>query len=136
VLSTHDLLQNLGLDAGEQAAVYRDAAPRSRYGGEEYRRRQVELRQLLGRPDTAARPSQSGALAELLAARRSALAPPAALLGSLERDGRLHRTRSQCCGSYIHLHANRLLGTDPQHEQLVMQLLRRTSEGLRRAPAG
>lgn len=135
VLSTHDLLQNLGLDAGEQAAVYRDAAPRSRYGGEEYRRRQVGLRQLLGRPDTAARPSQSGALAELLAARRSALAPPAALLRSLERDGLLHRTRPQCCGSYIHLHANRLLGTEPQHEQLVMQLLRRTGEGLRRAPA-
>jgi hypothetical protein len=32
------------------------------------------------------------------------------------------------------MHANRLLGTDPLHEQLVLQLLRRTRDGLSRAP--
>jgi lantibiotic biosynthesis protein len=134
VLSIDDLLQSLGLDAELRAQVYRDAAPPARHDGEEYRRRKAELRQLLGRAEPVAQSPGDDALAELLRARRSALGPAAALLGSLERDGRLDRSRGQLCRSYIHLHANRLLGTDLQHERLVLQLLRRTREGLNRAP--
>lgn len=70
----------------------------------------------------------------MLAARRAALAPTAALLGSLERDNLLQRPLAQLHRSFVHLHANRLLGTDPLPEQLALQLLRRTREGLRRAP--
>jgi thiopeptide-type bacteriocin biosynthesis protein len=133
-LSIDDLLESLGLAAGERARLYREAALPGRHAGEEYRHRKDQLRQLLGRPGTVARTPGGVALAELLAARRSALGPPATLLGSLERDGRIHRPRAQLCRSYIHLHTNRLLGTDLQHEQLVVQLLTRTREGLRRAP--
>jgi lantibiotic biosynthesis protein len=133
-LSIDDLLESLDLTAGERARVYREAAPPARHAGEEYRRRKDQLRQLLGRPEAVAQSPGGVALTELLAVRRSALAPPATLLGSLERDGLLHRPRMRLCRSYLHLHANRLLGADLQHEQLVVQLLARTREGLRRAP--
>ena len=73
-------------------------------------------------------------LTELLAARRAALAPLAALLSSLERDNRLYHPRAQLWRSHVHLHANRLLGTDPRREQRTLQLLRRTRAGLSRAP--
>jgi thiopeptide-type bacteriocin biosynthesis protein len=134
VVSVDDLLQSLGLDAEQRAQVYRDAAAGSQRGGEDYRHRKVELRQLLGRPGALADAPGGDALAELLAVRRSALAPVVALLGSLERDGALHRPRARLCRSYLHLHANRLLGADLEQEQRVVELLRRTQEGLRRAP--
>jgi thiopeptide-type bacteriocin biosynthesis protein len=117
VLSIDDLLESLGLDVEARTALYRDTAP-SPAGGDEYRRRQRELRPLLGRPSALAP----------LAARRAALAPAAALLDSLERP------RTQLCRTYVHLHVNRLLGTDPADEQLALELLRRTREGLLRAP--
>jgi thiopeptide-type bacteriocin biosynthesis protein len=134
VLSVDDLLAGLGLDAEERARVYRDAAPPSRRDGKEYRRRKGELRRLLGRPEALAQAPGGGALSGLLAARRVALPPTAALLGSLEQDQVMRRPRAQLCCSYLHMHLNRLFGTDPPHEQLVLQLLRRTREGLRRAP--
>lgn len=125
MLALDDLPQGLGLEAEERAAVYRDAALQSRYGGEEYRHRQFEPRQFPGRPSTAARPPENDTLAEPLAERRSAPCPACDAPRSLEHDGLRHRTCSQCCRSYIHPHANRLLGTYLQHEQLVMQLFRR-----------
>jgi thiopeptide-type bacteriocin biosynthesis protein len=120
----------LGLDAEERARVYRDAAPPSRRDGEEYRRRKGRAASA-PRPPRGARPRRpgSGALSGLLAARRVALAPTAALLGSLEQDQVMRRPRTQPCCSYLHMHLNRLFGTDPPHEQLVLQLLRRTRRG-------
>ena len=67
-------------------SVSRPAHARWCPGGEECRR-QVEPRQGLGRPETTVRSHESYALAELLAAHRLALAPPATLLRSLEPDG-------------------------------------------------
>ncbi|MEA2126111.1 MAG: lantibiotic biosynthesis protein [Solirubrobacteraceae bacterium] len=119
-LSIDDLLDALGLDADERLALYRDAAPLSRKDGDDYRRRRRDLRALLGRPHA------DSPLAAALAARRAALIPAGAQLGSLDR------TRAQLCRSYIHLHANRLGPSVP--EQRVLQLLRRTREGLSRAP--
>ena len=133
-VSVDDLLQSLGLDAEQRAQVYRHPEAGSRQDGEEYRRRKGELRQLLGRRGALADTPGGDALAELLAVRRSALAPTAALLASLERDGALQRPRARLCRSYLHLHANRLLGVDLEQEQRVVELLRRTQEGLRRAP--
>jgi class I lanthipeptide synthase len=134
VLSIDDLLEGVGLGSEERAAVYRDAAELSPHGGAEYRRRQRALRELLGRPGTLTESPEGNVLAGLLAARRAALTPTAALLGSLERDNLLQRPLAQLHRSFVHLHANRLLGTDPLPEQVALQLLRRTREGLRRAP--
>ncbi|MGH8905648.1 MAG: lantibiotic dehydratase [Egibacteraceae bacterium] len=135
VLSIDDLLAGVGLDAEQRTDVYRDAAARSGHDGGEYRRRQRELRQLLGRPETLAESPEGEALAGLLAARRVALASAAALLSALELKDRLHHPRAQLCHGYVHLHVNRLLGSDPPQERLALRLLRRTREGLSRAPA-
>jgi thiopeptide-type bacteriocin biosynthesis protein len=134
VLSIDDLLDSIGLDAGERVQVYLDAASRSRHGGVEYRTRQRELRRLLSRPGAVAQSPEGTKLARPLATRRAALDPTAAILDSLEGGGLLHRPRAQICRSYIHMHANRLLGRNPLHEQLALELLRRTYEGLIRAP--
>jgi len=136
MLSIDELLDEIGLNAEERTDVYRRAASPSRHDGEQYRRRQRELRRLLGCPGAVAESPGGEVLAALLAARRAALASAAALLKSLEHDDLLHRPLAQLCRSYIHLHVNRLLGTNPADEQLVLQLLRRTREGLRRAPVG
>ena len=136
ILSIDDLLDEIGLNAEQRTDVYRQAASPSRHDGEQYRRRQRELRWLLGFPGAVAESPGGEALAALLAARRAALEPAAALLTSLEHDNLLHRPLADLCRSYIHLHVNRLLGTDPADEQLALQLLRRTHEGLRRAPVG
>ena len=74
------------------------------------------------------------ALAALLDGRRRALTPTAELLRALAGSNRLQHPRGVLCRSYLHLHANRLLGTNPSHEQLALELLRRTHEGLIRAP--
>ncbi|MGH4007327.1 MAG: lantibiotic dehydratase [Pseudonocardiaceae bacterium] len=134
VLSIDDLLAAVGLDAGQRTDVYRDATALSHDDGEKYRGRQRELRQLLGRPGVLTGSPTGQAFASILATRRSALAPAATLLNALERDGRLHHPCARLCRSYIHLHANRLLGSDPPLEGLALRLLRRTREGLRRAP--
>jgi thiopeptide-type bacteriocin biosynthesis protein len=73
-------------------------------------------------------------LTGLLAQRRAMLASAAVILDSIERDGLLGRPRGQLSRSYVHMHVNRLLGPDRLHEQIVLQLLRRTREGLIRAP--
>jgi thiopeptide-type bacteriocin biosynthesis protein len=125
-LSIDDLLDALGLSAEERLAVYAAAAPLSKPGGAEYRLRRGDLRRLLGgrRPDDA--------VTRALAARRAALAPVAPALRSLEREGRLGRPLPDVCRAFVHLHANRLgVGAG---EHVVLELLRRTREGLLRAP--
>jgi lantibiotic biosynthesis protein len=133
VLSIDALLDSLGLDTGARVEVHRSAAP-SLTGGRAYRARQRELRALLGQPLALAGPPGDDTLGALLAARRAALAPAAALLGSLERAGLLDRPLAQLCQSYIHLHVNRLLAPSGPNERLAVELLRRTREGLERSP--
>jgi lantibiotic biosynthesis protein len=134
VVSMDHLARDLGLSTEERALVYQEAAAPSPDGGQEYRRRKRELRPLLGQPGALAETPQGTALATLLAERRDALAPTAERLSTLEADGHLWHPRTVLCRSYLHLHANRLLGTNPSHEQIAHELLRRTHEGLTRAP--
>jgi thiopeptide-type bacteriocin biosynthesis protein len=134
VVSMDHLARDIGMSTEERTLVYREAATPSPDGGQEYRRRKHELRALLGQPGALARTPQGAALATLLAERRDALAPTAERLRALQADGRLWHPRTVLCRSYLHLHANRLLGTNPPHEQLAHELLRRTHEGLTRAP--
>ena len=133
-VSMDDLLCGIGMSAAERALVFRETAPLSREGGQEYRHRQGELRPLLGQPGALAQTPEGKALAALLDGRRRALTPTAELLRALARSNRLQHPRGVLCRSYLHLHANRLLGTNPSHEQLALELLRRTHEGLIRAP--
>ena len=134
VVSMDDLLCGVGLSAAERALVFRDAAPLTREGGQEYRYRKGELRPLLSQPGALAQTPEGNALAALLDRRRRGLMPIAKLLRALEGGNRLQHPRTVLCRSYLHLHANRLLGTNQSHERLALELLRRTHEGLIRAP--
>ncbi|MEU8398988.1 lantibiotic dehydratase [Nonomuraea sp. NPDC048892] len=119
-LSVDDLLDGLGLDAERRRRFYRDIVTPSPQGGLEYRERSRELRRLLGDPGTT---PDDRALASLLAARRLALPSD--------------RPAPEVCRSHVHLHCNRLLGTGHELEHRVLELLRRTREGLsRRSPVG
>ena len=124
VVSVDDLLTALGVNAEARAELYRESTVLRPDDGEAYRRRKNDLREILGRPSVLA--DQHAPLAALLGARRAALAPIAAELSSLERDNRLYRSRAQILRAHVHMHANRLLGTDARNEQLTLRLLRRT----------
>jgi class I lanthipeptide synthase len=127
-LSIDDLLDALGLSSGERLELYAGAVGLSKHDGAEYRVRQRDLRRLLG----GGAPPDDAALAQALATRRARLEPVATALAALEHEGRLQRPLADICRALVHLHANRL-GLGGQ-EQLVLQLLRRTREGLARAP--
>jgi thiopeptide-type bacteriocin biosynthesis protein len=129
--SVDSLLDELGLDAAVRTALYRDGVSNRRASAEEYRHRQQTLRRLLGEAfDRQDEPE----LARILRARRAALGGPAADLRGLARAGRLAAPIDVICRSIVHLHCNRLLGSEPPSEQLVLGLLLRTREGLERAP--
>lgn len=131
VISIDDLLARLGLPAEERATFSYGGPSVSRFGGAEYRKRKSALRRALG----GTRPFGDGAeVSRLLSARGSALVPAVDLVTSLRRSGGLCRSGEELCQSYVHLHVNRLLGTDAPSEALALELLRRTRAGLARAP--
>ena len=134
VLSVDDLLAGLGISEQERLAWYRDRVSLSPADGQDFRGRQRELRTLLGRADALAQASCHEALAQILNARRQALAPMAARLDALARQSELSQPKASLWRSYVHLHCNRLLGTDSSLEERALQLLRRTREGLSRMP--
>ncbi len=63
----------------------------------------------------------------------AALAPVAERLRSLEEQGQLSQTTDVLLSSYIHMHFNRLFGSDHSAERKVLGLLLRTREGLERS---
>ncbi|MBI0298055.1 lantibiotic dehydratase [Streptomyces sp. PRKS01-29] len=129
VVTVDDLLDALGMSVEQRVAHYRSTASASRSGGAVYRERKHGLRRALGSPQTP-----DPILAPLLAARRAALASAADLLTALRHTGRLHRPYGDLCRAYAHMHLNRLLGAGPAEEHTVLDLLRRTREGLARSP--
>ncbi|MGR4877866.1 lantibiotic dehydratase [Streptomyces sp. LARHCF249] len=132
VISIDDLLAHLGLSAEQRASFSYGSPSVSRLGGAEYRKRKNALRQALG---GGARPfDDGGEVSRLLSTRGSALVPAVDLVTSLRLNGELCRSGEELCQSYVHLHANRLLGTDAPGETLALELLRRTRAGLARAP--
>ncbi|MFD7079067.1 lantibiotic dehydratase [Streptomyces sp. NPDC059918] len=129
VVSIDDLLACLSLSPEERASFSYGGPSSSPQGGSEYRNRQRALRQALG----GALPVD-GEVSRLLTARRPALESAAARFTALHRDGSLWRSRQALCHSFVHMHANRLLGTDPSEEAAALELLRRTRAGLVKAP--
>jgi len=127
VLSADDLLASLGLAPEDRLSVYRSMVSVSRGGGAEYRRRQRDLRRLLQPPSGASAPAPADLI---LARRRRSLDPVARTLTDLERDGSLQKSVRELGPSFVHMHLNRLLGTDRAAENLVVELLRRTRESL------
>jgi len=134
VLSTDDLLRGLGLTETERLACYHKWAQPTPETGREHRSRKTTLRRLLGDPGQLAQEPGGQDLARLFAQRRAALAPTARGLDALAEHAELGYPKTTLCRSYVHLHHNRLVGADMNHEELVLELLRRTRTGLDRSP--
>ena len=131
VLTTDDLLDALGLDPLHRLEWYGGRVADRRPSGPEHRRRKATLRPLLSDPHRLA-PVQGGReVLDHLAERRAALGPVARRLAALAGGA---PALPELAASFAHLHCNRLLGTDPAAERLVLGLLLRTRESLERAP--
>jgi lantibiotic biosynthesis protein len=134
VLTTDDLLGGLGLDPRRRLEWYGGRVADRRASGPEHRRRKAALRPLVADPRQLASVPGGRAVLDHLAERRAALAPVARRLAQLTADQEHDPLLHDLAASFVHLHCNRLLGTDPAAERLVLGLLLRTRESLDRAP--
>jgi lantibiotic biosynthesis protein len=135
VLTTDDLLEALGLDPLRRLAWCAPRVADRRASGPEHRRRKATLRPLLADPRRLASVPGGRELLGRLAERRAALVPVARRLAELTATAaRPQPTLHDLAASFVHLHCNRLLGTDPASERLVLGLLLRARESLDRAP--
>lgn len=123
LLTIDDLLTGLGLSEAERLRFYHRETPQRRPAGVEYRTRKAEFCDLLRGPP----PPPVG---DVLTRRRPHLAEVAHRLADLERREQLGRTLPELCQSYVHLHCNRLLGTDRAAENTALELLYRTHQSL------
>jgi thiopeptide-type bacteriocin biosynthesis protein len=129
-----DLLAGLGLPEADRQDQYRKSVVTRRETADEYRRQQASLRQLLGDPAWLARQRAGAEIAAILARRRTRVEDVAHRLHTLETLGELDKPISELVRSFVHLHANRLLGLGHPPEQKALGLLLRTRESLLRAP--
>ena len=132
VLTTDDLLDALGLDPVRRLEWCTGRVTDRRASGPEHRRRKATLRPLLADPQRLASVPGGREVLDHLAERRAALAPVARRLAHLTAAD--HPLLRDLAASFVHLHGNRLLGTDPAAERLVLGLLLRARESLDRAP--
>ena len=102
--------------------------------GEEYRRRKTTLRRLLGDPEHLRSQPAGDALARVLAARRADLATISSKLDALAAANELFQPKSVLVRTCVHLHLNRLLGTNQSTEDQILDLLGRTRHALDQAP--
>jgi thiopeptide-type bacteriocin biosynthesis protein len=134
VLSIDDLLAGLGLTEADRLEWYRDRVVSRHETGPEYRQRKGILRALLGNPQKLRTESGGEEIERALAARRAALAPVARRLGESAERGELGQPRAMLYRRFVHLHCNRLLGSEQATEEQALGLLVRTREGLDKAP--
>ncbi|MGW1374510.1 lantibiotic dehydratase [Streptomyces sp. NPDC002446] len=123
LLTIDDLLTGLGLSEAERLRFYHRETPQRRLAGAEYRTRKAEFCDLLRRPPPRF-------IDDVLTQRRSHLADVADRLADLNRHRQLGKTLPELCHSYVHLHCNRLLGTDRAAEDTALELLYRTRHSL------
>lgn len=70
----------------------------------------------------------------ILDERSAGLVPIVSQLTEALESGSLTQPASELYRSFVHMHCNRLLGTDPETEKKVLGLLKRTREALNKAP--
>jgi thiopeptide-type bacteriocin biosynthesis protein len=134
VLGIDSLLGGLGLDSTERLRWYRSSVNSRQETGAEYRNRKNFLRTFLALPEALEAQFGGAQLMSILARRAAALERAADRLAKLAAKGQLAQHRFALYASYIHLHCNRLAGTDPSLERRALGLLLRTRESLANAP--
>jgi lantibiotic biosynthesis protein len=133
VLSVDNFLASLGLTEAARLRWLRQHVTSRNEVGQEYRQKKTLLRSLLQDPSRLLNESGGGAVAQALAAERTMVAQVAARLLRLAEQSELSQTTETLYSSYIHMHFNRLFGSDHSAEQRVLGLLLRTREGLDRS---
>src|SRR5207248_1556470 len=97
-----------------------------------YRQKKTLLRSLLHDPSRLQNEAGGEVVAQAFEVQRTALAPVAVRLSELTERGELSQTLDILNSSFVHLHCNRLFGSDQSAERRALGLLLRTREGLER----
>jgi lantibiotic biosynthesis protein len=130
VFSVDQLLAGLGLTEADRLQWLQRYEFTRNAVGPAYRQSKKVLRSLLQGPEYLSERGGDKAIAPLFSRQQEALGPLAMRLSELEKEGELSQPLSELYSSFVHLHCNRLLGTDPAVERMVLGLLLRTREGL------
>jgi thiopeptide-type bacteriocin biosynthesis protein len=136
VLTVDDLLAGLGLDAPARLSWCQEQVSSWDEVSGEYRARKTLLRALLSRSAEIVAESGSPTVESILSQRRATLATVGVRLTTLATHNLLTQPLHTLYRSFVHLHCNRLLGTESSTERQVLGLLYRTRYGLAQAPFG
>lgn len=133
VLSVDALLDGLGLNRSERAEWSLALVPSRSASGSDYRNLKGLLRSLLLDENGLRALPGGSALGDALASLRASAGSLARTLSELEHRGVLGRPGDELAASAVHLHLNRLLGTDRSSEHRVLGLLWRLQHGIVRS---
>jgi len=135
-LSIDHLLQTLAQSSSEVLRWYKtNASPGSQEVGAEYRKRKDTLRSVLAESTRLFASYEKGPiLASILQERHESLSDAAQRLHNLSDTSQLQQPLGSLFSSFVHLHLNRLGGTNALPEQTLLSLLLRTRESLEKAP--
>jgi thiopeptide-type bacteriocin biosynthesis protein len=133
VLSADNLLASLGLTQATRLEWLRQNVTSRNEVGQEYRQSKTVLRSLLHDQSRLLNEPGGESVAQTFTTQRTMLAPIADRLLSLAGQGQLSQTMDMLFSSYIHMHFNRLFGSDHSAERRALGLLLRTREGLERS---
>ncbi len=134
-LSVDSLLGAIGFDEAKRLRWYRGQTDaRGADIGAEFRRRKNELRSALGQPEQFLGFPGGSAIAAILAQRQEDLVALAQRLRELAEQEVLSHSLDTLCGSFVHLHLNRMSSPGSPSEQRILSLLLRTRESLAKAP--
>jgi lantibiotic biosynthesis protein len=129
-LTADDLLCGLGVSEQDRAKAVGESVVLRNASGPAYRNRKRELRLLLRNPEHFGGLPGGARITQIPAARRPIVESVAAKLRGLASTGALTRDLRAVYGAFVHMHCNRLLGTDRKVERVAFGLVGRTRKGL------
>lgn len=128
-LSVDNLLSCLGLDLAERNSWYQQNFSYAKTS-DIYRKRKQELRILFCEKTALAHKRGGEELIHIFTECNKRMNPIRHNLQELSSRGALDKPLAKLYSSYVHMHCNRLMGTDLQLERTVMELVSRTIQGL------
>lgn len=134
VISVDDFMASFGMDEKERLLWYREQVESRRAASTEYRAKKVTLRQMLCGYFPRTPEPTGGSLLGILTERHAQVIQIARTLSHLDSEGELSKPLRVICRSFVHLHLNRLMGSNRVAEQTVLSLLWRVRQGLDSAP--
>jgi thiopeptide-type bacteriocin biosynthesis protein len=127
VATVDGLLDGLGFDIVERLRWYAQRVALSPADGRDYRSRRAQLFELVDVAERAPGEQKvTASIERVLAERRRALLGVSVRLEALTCTEAMSRTRAAFAAAQVHMHCNRLLGTERAIETRVLQLARRT----------